>query len=56
MHYVQHEEHELEQKRSHCKLLVAYRSSVSISVWPLTVLADIKVVEAFKSALQLLGT
>lgn len=52
MTLVQHQENELEQKRDHCKRSL----SCSLRMAKLTDAADIKVVDAFKSALQLLGT
>lgn len=52
MTYVGHEEYQLEQKRQHCKYLHCERS---LCRWHAdTRTQDIKVVDAFKSALQLL--
>ncbi|KAK4550020.1 hypothetical protein LTR36_002987 [Oleoguttula mirabilis] len=53
MAYVRHEEDELEQKRGHC--MFDKPCYPLIKAESLTVLPDIKVVEAFKSALLLLG-
>lgn len=49
--YVGHEEEELENKRQHCM----YLSLTSRETCTLTFPADVKVVEAFKSALELLN-
>lgn len=49
--YVGHEEEELEKKRQHCM----YLSFISRERCALTFSADVKVVEAFNSALELLN-
>jgi len=49
---VQHNEEELEFKRQHCKLRSEHCFGNQLLIHHF---ADVKVVEAFKSALQLLG-
>ena len=52
MAFVQNEEVQLEERRQHCKFTIASFIGSLLTNW----IADVKVVDAFRNALQLLET